>query len=75
MIAKILQEIYTPTKETIETGYYKVAEKEIKELKFLFGTMSSSHDRENQNLSLEQERKLEKELKISSIEYIGYLKE
>ena len=74
MIAKILQEIYTPTKETIETGYYKVAEKEIKGIKVSFGTMSSSHDRENQNLSLEQERKLEKELKISSIEIYWLLK-
>ena len=74
MIAKILQEIYTPTKETIETGYYKVAEKEIKGIKVSFGTMSSSHDRGNQNLSLEQERKLEKELKVSSIEIYWLLK-
>ena len=74
MIAKILQEIYTPTKETIETGYYKVAEKEIKGIKASFGALSSSHDRENQNLSLEQERKLEKELKVSSIEIYWLLK-
>lgn len=74
MIAKILQEIYTPIKETIETGYYKVAEKEIKGIKASFGTLSSSHDRENQNLSLEQERKLEKELKVSSIEIYWLLK-
>lgn len=74
MIDKIFREIYTPTKENIETGYYKIAEKEIGGVKVAFGTMPSSHNRENQNLSLEHDKELRNELKISSIQIYWLLK-
>lgn len=74
MLDKIFREIYTPTKENIETGYYKVVEKEIGRVKVAFGTIPSSHNRENQNLSLEHDEELINELKISSIQIYWLLK-
>lgn len=70
----IFNKLYSPTKETIESGYYKVAEKEIGDLKVSVGTASIDRDKKPQKLNKSQDEELRKNLQISSIHIYWLLK-
>lgn len=74
MIDIIFNKLYKPTKETIETGYHKLAETEIGDLKMSAGVTSSDRNREDQKLNSHQDEDLKKELKLSSIQIYWLLR-
>lgn len=67
MLDLIFNKLYTPTKETLETGFHKITEKEVGGIKISIGTSPSERNHERQKLTSNHEKELETKLKISSI--------
>ena len=74
MVNEIVQAVYQPTKEILETGYHEIKNVEIFGMKVSIGTMSSDLNRERKILNEYQEEKLEFELRISAIQIYWLLK-
>ncbi len=75
MIETIFNKLYFPVKNTMETGGHNIYETEVKGLKLSIGTMSSEKNTfEKNNLTHYQDKELEKELQLSSIQIYWLLK-